>query len=85
MNPDHLSLLLQLEDSSCKLVVNLLVLLPVLLSAKIGLKVVEALKVVEQGSQDSLMEVIELLDRFLVEEDRHATEGLEEVSDLLRL
>ena len=31
------------------------------------------------------MEVVELLNRLLIEEDRHAPKGFQEVSDLLRL
>ena len=85
MNPDHLPLLFELSDYLGKLRVHRLVLLPQLLLAEVVLEVIQALEVVEEGSQHGLMEVQELANGFILKEDRDAAIGFEDLRDLVFL
>lgn len=68
MDPDHLPLLLELEDDLGELAVDLLVLLPELLPPQVVFEVIKALEVVEEGAEDGLVELEELVQGLLREE-----------------
>lgn len=73
MDPDHFLLLFHFEDHGGKFLVDILVLLPELGAIEVVLDIVEALKVVEQGSQNRFMEVEEVLNRIRVKENRYTS------------
>ena len=85
MDPDHLPLLLELEDDLGELAVDLLVLLPELLPPQVVFEVIKALEVVEEGAEDGLVELEELLQGLLREEYWVATVLPEDFCDFSRL
>lgn len=83
MDPYHLFILFQLCDALSKGTVHLTISLPEFLSSQVILEVIKTLKVMEERSQNCLMEIEELFDCLLIKEDRYASIVLEDFGDLL--